>query len=202
MKQYSQKQRCKIACLIIIIMLFVWLLSEWMRVKRIWEIHSFSRWYVCLPTVFQIVFGCIMALVFSILLFCHERKFFCYFLSLFAIFFLIDLSFRYRDHQTINLHNAFHQRGHYIFFLLLLISIVIYFIGSFKQWAKDLLRSLIVLALAINVGFLIFFNIQWYMQNNKVNYTPDYSEYTSWLGFIEFIMFVLLMVWLWRHHHD
>jgi cytosine/uracil/thiamine/allantoin permease len=59
-----------------------------------------------------------------------------------------------------------------------------------------------VLALAINVGFLIFFNIQWYMQKNKVNYTPDYSEYTSWLGFIEFIMFVLLMVWLWCHHHD
>lgn len=193
----SSQKRCQIACLIIVILLLVWLISEWLRVNKIWHMNSFSRWYVNLPMAFQIVFGCAMAIVSSILLFCHQRQPFCYLLALFGLFFLMDLSFRYRDHDSINLEDAFQQRGHNLFFLLLLISIIVYFISSFKHWIKDLVKGLIVMVIVINIGIFIFLSIQ---RQERDCVLCDSTG--SWFGFLEFVLFILLLVWLWYHHHE
>jgi hypothetical protein len=187
---------CTLAYVGIILLLTIWIVSESLRVG-VANAHALSRWYVKLKMLTQIAYGLTFIGMVGILMFCHDKQTFCRVLGIVLALAIIDLSFRYRDHETVLLQEAFAQRGHYIIFLVLMLVMLIYFVFTFKQWRHNIILWLIITAILASIIALVMMNVQWY--NNKTEENAD-DDTIEWFAFIEYLLFVLIVLWAFFRH--
>jgi len=75
---------------------------------------------------------------------------------------------------------------------------LIYFAFTFTQWRHNIILWIIITAILASIIALGTMNVQWY--NNKTEENAD-DDTIEWFALIEYILFVLIVLWAFFRHN-